>query len=119
MPVRQDRVQETTTTTGTGSYTTSGSAVTGYSTFASQLSAGQSIEYAVSDGAGNWEVGIGTFDGSTGITRDQIRDSSNSGNAVSWSAGSKNIWCDIGAVSLGNVNLGRQLATMQRQGWTA
>ncbi|HXC40218.1 MAG TPA: hypothetical protein VN667_14870 [Burkholderiales bacterium] len=116
MPRRADRVQETCSTTGTGPYTTSGVAVAGYQTFASAFAGGSLLEYAASDGT-NWEVGLGTYDGATGLTRDMIRASSNGGNAVNWSGATVNIWSDIGAGFLGNVNLGRQAATVQRQGW--
>jgi hypothetical protein len=54
-----DRVQETTTTTGTGSVTLAG-AVTGYQTFAA-VGDGNTTYYCIADqGGANWEVGIGT-----------------------------------------------------------
>lgn len=85
-----DRVQETTTTTGTGTYTLAG-AVTGYQSFA-VIGNANTTYYTVTDGT-NWEVGIGTYTSSgTTLSRDTILDSSNAGSAVSWGAGSKNVF---------------------------
>lgn len=91
-----DRVQETVTTTGTGTYSLGG-AVTGYQTFSSVLSNSDTCYYAATDGT-NWEVGKGTYTSSGNtLARTTILASSNSGSAVSWSAGTKNIWLDIPA----------------------
>ncbi len=88
--VVKDRVQETTTTTGTGTYTLAG-AVTGFQSF-SVIGNANTTYYAVTDGT-NWEVGIGTYTSSgTTLSRDTILESSNSGNAVDWGAGTKNIF---------------------------
>lgn len=88
--VLKDRVKETTTTTGTGAYTLAG-AVTGYQAF-SVVGDGNTTYYTVTDGT-NWEVGIGTYTLSgTTLSRDTILASSNSGNAVSWGAGSKEVF---------------------------
>lgn len=88
--VLKDRVKETTTTTSTGTYTLAG-AVTGYQSF-SVVGDGNTTYYTVTDGT-NWEVGIGTYTLSgTTLSRDTILASSNSGNAVSWSAGSKDVF---------------------------
>lgn len=85
-----DRVQETTTTTGTGTYTLAG-AVTGYQSFSVVGNANQTY-YTVTDGT-NWEVGIGTYTSAgTTLSRDTILASSNANAAVSWSAGSKNVF---------------------------
>jgi hypothetical protein len=53
-----DRVQETTTTSGTGSVTLLG-AVSGFQSFA-VVGNGNTTYYTITDGA-NWEVGIGTY----------------------------------------------------------
>ena len=88
--VLKDRVKETTTTTSTGTYTLGG-AVTGYQAF-SVVGDGNTTYYTVTDGT-DWEVGIGTYTLSgTTLSRDTILASSNSGNAVSWSAGSKDVF---------------------------
>lgn len=88
--VLKDRVKETTTTTSTGTYTLAG-AVTGYQSF-SVVGDGNTTYYTVTNGT-DWEVGIGTYTSSgTTLSRDTILASSNSGNAVSWGAGSKDVF---------------------------
>ena len=93
-----DRVQETTTTTGTGSYTLAG-AKTGFRSFASvsAFADGDGVHYTATDGT-DWEVGYGILSSSkTVLSRATILASSNSGAAVSWSAGTRDIWCDFPA----------------------
>jgi hypothetical protein len=88
--VVKDRVKETTTTTSTGTYTLAG-AVTGFQSFA-VVGNGNSTYYTVTDGT-NWEVGVGTYTSSgTTLSRDTILTSSNSGSAVNWGAGSKDVF---------------------------
>lgn len=88
--VLKDRVRETTNTTGTGTYTLAG-AVTGFQSF-SVIGNGNTTYYTVTDGT-NWEVGIGTYTSSgTTLSRDTILESSNAGSAVSWGAGSKDVF---------------------------
>jgi hypothetical protein len=88
--VVKDRVQETTTTTGTGTVTLGG-AVTGFQAF-SVIGDGNTTYYAIYGGA-EWEVGIGTYTASgTTLSRDVILESSNSGSAVNFSAGTKNVF---------------------------
>jgi hypothetical protein len=87
-----DRVKETTNTTGTGDLTLDG-AGTGYQSF-SAVGDGNTTYYAVSSVLGTeWEVGIGTYTASgTTLSRDTILDSSNSGSAVNFSAGTKDVY---------------------------
>ena len=89
--VLKDRVKETTTTTGTGTYTLAG-AVVGYQAF-SVIGNANTTYYAITNGT-DWEVGLGTYTLSgTTLSRDTILESSNSGNAVNWGAGVKDIFC--------------------------
>lgn len=88
--VLKDRVKETTTTTSTGTYTLAGAAP-GYQAF-SVIGDGSITYYAVTNGT-DWEVGIGTYTSSgTTLSRDTILESSNSGNAVNWGAGAKDVF---------------------------
>lgn len=94
--VLKDRVKETTTTVGTGSFALAG-AVTGYDSFG-QIGNGNTTYYAVYlDGGSEWEVGIGTYTAPSTLSRDTILASSNAGNIVTFSAGQKTIWCDYPA----------------------
>lgn len=92
MPLVADRVMETSTTTGTGTYTLAG-AKTGYRAFTSAFSTGAAVYYCATDGT-DWEVGVGTFTTSgTTLSRDSIFASSNAGSAVSWAAGTRDVFC--------------------------
>lgn len=95
--VLADRVRETTTTTGTGTVTLAG-AVTGFQTFAA-IGNGNTTYYTIAgQGTSEWEVGIGTYTSSgTTLSRDTILASSNSGSAVNFSAGTKDVFCDYPA----------------------
>ena len=87
-----DRVRETTTTTGTGSIALAG-AVTGYRSFSSVLSTGDTTYYCVADqGGANWEVGIGTFTSPSTLARTTILSSSNAGSVVTFGAGTKDVF---------------------------
>ena len=111
--VLNDRVKETTTTTGTGTLTLGG-AVTGFETFAAGIGNSNTTYYTVIlPGSAEFEVGLGTLSGdSSTIARTTIISSSNSDNAVDFSAGTKNIFCTIPASksvfldASGNVSIG-------------
>ena len=86
----KDRVKVTSTTTGTGTFTL-GSAVAGFQDF-SVIGDGNTTYYTITDGV-DFEVGIGTFTLSgTTLSRDTILESSNSGSAVNWAAGEKDVF---------------------------
>ena len=92
--VLSDRIKETTTTTGTGTYTLGG-AVSGFETFTANLSNSDTTYYCCTDGT-DFEVGLGTFASSgTTLARTTIISSSNSNNAVNWSSGSRDIFCTL------------------------
>src|SRR6056300_1470121 len=94
--VISDRVKETTTTSGTGTYTLGG-AVTGFETFTANLSDGDTTYYACTDNT-DFEVGLGTFTASgTTLARTTILASSNSGSAVDWGAGTRTVFCTLPA----------------------
>jgi hypothetical protein len=88
--VVKDRVQETSTTTGTGTFTLAG-AVTGFQSF-SVIGNGNTTYYAIVGGT-EFEVGIGTYTAlGTTLSRDTILESSNGGSAVNFSVGTKNVF---------------------------
>jgi hypothetical protein len=97
--VINDRVKETSTTTGTGTFSLAG-AETGFETFVSGVGDGNTTYYAIShDGTNEWEVGVGTVtDAATDtLSRDTIISSSNSDAAVNFTAGGKTVFCTLPA----------------------
>ena len=67
-------------------------AVTGFESFGS-IGNGNTTYYCCTDDT-NFEVGIGTYTSSgTTLARTTILQSSNSDNAVNWSAGTRDIFC--------------------------
>lgn len=92
MTIYADRVKETTTTTGTGTYDLAGAA-TGYQGFVAGIATGNTCQYCVTDGT-DWEVGIGTVTDAAPdtLSRDTILASSNGDAAVNWGAGSKDVF---------------------------
>ena len=97
--VINDRVKETSTTTGTGTFSLAG-AETGYESFVSGVGTGNTTYYAIElNSANEWEVGIGTVTDAAPdtLSRDTIITSSNSDAAVNFSAGTKNVFCTLPA----------------------
>lgn len=87
--INKDRVKETSTTTGTGTYTLLG-AVTGFQAF-TVIGDTNTCDYVATDGT-NWEVGLGTYTlAGTLLARTTIYSSSNAGAAVNWAAGTRQI----------------------------
>jgi hypothetical protein len=97
--VIKDRVKELSSTTGTSSFVLTG-AEQGYNTF-EQVGDGRGTFYcAVNEDASEWEVAPGIY---TSVTRTLSRDStsiqasSNNGSIVSFSAGTKYVFCVLPA----------------------
>ena len=95
--VLADRVQETSTTTGTGTITLAG-AVSGFQSFAA-IGNGNTTYYTIADTTGTyWEVGIGTYTSSgTTLSRNTVLSSRNSGSLVNFPAGTKNVFVTLPA----------------------
>ena len=98
MPLLADRVLESTTTTGTGTFALGG-ALTGYRTFNSSFSNGNVVYYTADNGSGQWEVGYGTV-GTGTLSRDVVLKSSNANAKVVFSAGAKRLFCTAPAQQL-------------------
>ena len=96
--VINDRVKETSTTTGTGAMALGG-AVTGFETFAAGIGNSNTTYYAIfNQGTTQWEVGYGTLDGtSANLTRTTPISSSNSDAAVNFTSGTKDVFCTMPA----------------------
>jgi len=101
--VLNDRVRETSTTSGTGTLDLAG-AVTGWETFVAGVGTGNTTYYAIhEEGTANWEVGLGTITDASPDTlssRTPIS-SSNSDSAVDFNSGGSsntlNIFCTLPA----------------------
>jgi len=94
--VINNRVRETTSTTGTGAVTLGG-AVGGFQSFAAGIGNSNTTYYAISiNTESEWEVGLGTLNSdSSTLTRTTVLESSNSDSAVDFSAGSKEVFCTL------------------------
>ena len=91
-----DRVRETTTTAGTGTVTLLG-AVSGFETFASNLSDSDTTYYAIVDSTnGTFEVGLGTYSSNT-LARTTPIASSNSNNKVNFASVAKDVFITLPA----------------------
>ena len=114
--VLNERVKETTTTTGTGALSLGG-APTGFETFAAGIGNSNTTYYAIFHAtADEFEVGLGTLDGdSSDLTRTTVYASSNSDSAVNFSSGTKTVFCTMPAARSvfldadGDVTLGANL----------
>ena len=94
--VFNDRVKETSVTTGTGTLTLDG-AVQGFETFSSAIGNSNTTFYAIElPGTTEFEVGRGTISAGQ-LARTEIISSSNSDSAVDFSAGTKIVFCTLPA----------------------
>jgi hypothetical protein len=105
--VLNDRVLETSTSTGTGAITLAG-APSGFQSFSAGIGSSNTTYYCIVNSTGNeWEVGYGTLNsGATTLTRTTVYTSSNSNTAVSFSAGTKNVFCTYPASRSVNLDNG-------------
>ena len=97
--VLNDRVKETSTTTGTGAITFAG-AVTGFDTFATGIGNDNTTYYAIAHRtADEWEVGLGTLaaDSATIARTTILTNSDGNTSAVDFAAGTKDIFCTFPA----------------------
>lgn len=98
--VRSDRVKEVSLTQGTVSLVLVGTG-TGFVTFATVCSDGDTFDYAVTNpGTAEWESGVGTYDAdNNAVVRTTVYASSNSGNLVNFSAGNKQVFITVNSAS--------------------
>jgi hypothetical protein len=94
--VLADRVKERSRSAGTGDFTLDGN-IDGFRTFAA-VGDGNETYYGITDAAGNWEIGRGTYtSATTTLSRDSILSSSNSNLHVDFPRGAKNVFCTFPA----------------------
>lgn len=92
--VFNDRVLESSTTTGTGAFTLA-AAITGYQRFADAMSTNDTCYYFIQavdangNPSGDWETGLGTYSSANTLTRTTPQQSSNADAAVDFGAGTK------------------------------
>lgn len=105
-----DRVGETTTSTGTGTINLAG-AKDSFITFVAGIGNGHTCYYLIA-GTTEWEVGIGTVtDAATDtLSRTTVLGSSNAGALVNFSAGAKDVFC-VAPAELLNRPLGSLIAS--------
>lgn len=109
MPAPKDLIHESSTTTGTGDFTVA--AVNGKvrfsdSTYGFGTGGTDVFDYYISSRAqSEWERGTGHMSDANTLVRDTVIESSNSNNAVNFSAGTKDVTNDIPA--------GEQLRSLQ------
>lgn len=98
--ILEDRIAETSTSTGTGSFTLAG-AITGYKAFSSVCANNDTLPYVIQavDGSGvpsgEWETGLGTWTTGGILLRTTVFRSSNSNTLVTFSAGSKQVFLTL------------------------
>lgn len=93
-----DNVRETSVGTGTGSFALNGptaavpTAAIGRA-FSSVFNTGETFDYVIQHRTTNeWEVGVGTWQGSNTFSRDRVSASSNANALVNFSDGTKVVW---------------------------
>ena len=98
--VINDRVKETSTSTGTSQtiWTLAGAAM-GFQTFDDGVGTANTTYYAIfNQGTSQWEVGLGTLSTSTNLERTTILDNSDDNtSAIDFSSGTKDVFCTLPA----------------------
>jgi len=103
--VTADRVRDTSTTAGSGSFSVSGTAPAGYRTFSAVLSVSDTFYYSIQHQTlDEWEVGLGTYSSANTFDRTTIYSSSNAGSAVTFSAGTKDVFITMAAARSPQLN---------------
>jgi hypothetical protein len=93
-----DRIKDSTTSTGTGPIVLSGTPPIGFAAFGDVYGWDDPVPYCIADQSGpNWEIGVGTFDGATGLTRTTVLSSSLGGLPVAFTAGMKDVFVTVPA----------------------
>jgi hypothetical protein len=111
--ITEDRVLETSTTTGTGALTLAG-ALTGYRTWASVMAVNDTAWYYIEavdangNATGDYEEGLGTYSAASTLTRTTVFRSSNANAAVNFAAVTKRV--GITLIGLRTAQFDNQLA---------
>ena len=99
-----DRVKESSSTTGTGTFTLGG-AVSGFETFSAGIGGSNTTYYCIFEtGTNNFEVGLGTLNsGASTLARTYVISSSNSDAKVNF-AGATEVFCTVPGAKIGLPN---------------
>ena len=110
--VLKDRVQETTTTSGTGTLTLSG-AVPGYQTFSSSIGNGNTTFYTIYDNVAQaWETGIGTVGAGT-LARTTVLSSSAGGTTkITLAGNTASVFCTYPAEQSVNLDASNNVSPL-------
>jgi len=117
--VINDRVKETSTSTGTGTIDLAGVA-TGFETFVAGIGTANTTYYTIfNQGTTEWEVGLGTVTDATPdtLSRDTVISSSNSDAAVNFTSGTKDVFCTLPASKAVYLNAGGDTINAAGQGF--
>ena len=97
--VLNDRVKETSVTTGNSDITLAGVAAVNFITFNTGIVPTNTTYYAiVNQGLAEWEVGVGTLTASTTLQRDTVLDNSAGTTAkIVFNVGTKDVFCTLPA----------------------
>ena len=96
--ITADRVLDSSTSTGTGAFVVSGTPAAGYRTFSAVMSVSDTCYYSIQgQTTAEFEVGLGTYSSANTLTRTTVYSSSNANAAVSFSAGTKNVFITMAA----------------------
>lgn len=108
-----NRVQETTTSTGTGNLTLAG-AVANHQTINTGIGTNVRFPYFVIDDTNNaWEHGIGYLSDATTLVRETFIESTNSNAAVNFAAGTKQVFVGGSALSNNAISTGYSALSSQ------
>jgi hypothetical protein len=94
--ILRDRVQQTTTTTGTGPFALSGS-IAGYQAFSAVASIGDTFWGTILQQDGDWVTGLFTYSAANQVTVTTVYESSNANAAVNFGAGVKRVFIELPA----------------------
>lgn len=94
-----DRVKDTSTSTGSSTFTLANATVTNYRTLTSVIGNNYCYYTIAHTTLSEWEIGLGSLS-STTLTRSVVYSSSNSNSLVNFSAGTKNVFVTIPANQL-------------------
>ncbi len=101
--IKADRVKESSTSAGASTFLLNG-AFTGFRSFSSVCSVGDTFYYVIdSDSGSEWETGLGTYSAVNTLTRTTVYSSSNGGSIVTFSAGTKNVYISLTGQQLGTL----------------